>query len=64
MDIVEYAEYVCGAKLYEWQKEYLRNLERMRHKGDIRIVMNRRGRIFVYMNPKELIPNGETIAVK
>jgi hypothetical protein len=60
MDIVEYAEYVCGAKLYEWQKEHLRTLERLRHRGDIRIVMNRRGHLFVYMNPKELMPNGTT----
>ena len=64
MDIVEYAEHVCGAKLYDWQKVYLRELELLRHQGDIRIVMNRRGRLFVYINPKELLQDGQTTTIK
>lgn len=64
MDIVEYAEHICGAKLYDWQRTYLRGLERLRHQGDIRIVMDRCGRLFVYINPKELLSDGQTTTIE
>ena len=62
MDIVEYAEQVCGAKLYDWQKEHLRTLDKMHNSGDIRVVMPKgsgRHQVYIYMNQlKELISNG------
>ena len=67
MDIVEFAESIYGAKLYEWQKEYLRTLDRLYKQSengtvDIRFVMMPRsvGRMFTYFKLKELIPNGQT----
>lgn len=67
MDIVEFAESFYGAKLYEWQKEYLRTLDRLYVQAqdgevDIRFVMvpRRTGKMFTYFKLKELIPNGKT----
>ena len=61
MDVVEFVEQTYGAELYEWQKEYLRTLDRLRHQGYIRIVMNKGiGRMFTYFKMKELFPNGTT----
>lgn len=58
MDIVEFAEQICGAKLYEWQKEYLRILEKLPR--GTKIVVGPKGRVYTYMDQKELIPNGKT----
>lgn len=67
MDIVEFAESIYGAKLYEWQKEYLRTLDKLykdtgNRNVDIRLVMVPRsvGRMFTYYKLKELIPDGKT----
>lgn len=62
MDIVEFVEQEYGVKLLEWQKKYLRTLDREYHKGDIRIAITTRGigRMFTYFKLKELIPNGTT----
>ena len=63
MDIVEFAEKIYGANLYEWQKEYLRTLDQMCKKGEVRIVVLPRpiGRMYTYFRFKELIQNGETL---
>lgn len=60
MDIVEFAEKEYGAKLPEWQKEYLRTLDRVYRDGDVRIVVLPRpvGRMYTYFKVKELIQNG------
>lgn len=61
MDIVEFAEKICGAELYEWQKLYLKKLYELQSKGDVRIVMGPRNRVYIYLDPKtqkELIQNG------
>jgi hypothetical protein len=61
MDIVEFAELMHGAKLHDWQKEHLRELDRLRRNGDVRIVMNKGvGRMYAYLNLKELFENGKT----
>lgn len=60
MDIVEFVERFFDVELFEWQKEYLRSLDKMRTNGGIRFVSGRKGQMFVYMNQKELIPNGKT----
>ena len=59
MDIVEYAEKVYGAKLFEWQKEYLRTLDKA-YKDGVRIVVLPRsvGRMYTYFKANELIQNG------
>ena len=62
MDIVEFAEQVCGAKLYEWQKEYLRFFEKLPR--GTKLVIDPRGRVFTYIDQEELIPNGKTYAGK
>ena len=62
MDIVEYTEKVLDVELKDWQKEHLRTLDKMRNKGDIRIVMpkhaGRSQQMYIYMKAKELIFNG------
>ena len=64
MDIVEFVERECGVELFEWQKEYLRDLYEMSRNDTVRIVMPRqlgRRQVYVYMNQlKELISNGKT----
>lgn len=60
MDIVEFAENVCGMKLYDWQKEYIRKLYELSRDGKIHIVMGKGGRVYTYLEPKtlkELIQN-------
>lgn len=66
MDIVEFAEKTYGAKLYEWQKEYLRTLDRLyREKGHINVVLHKdHGKMFTYLKLKELMSNGQTDAIK
>lgn len=61
MDVVEFAEKFMNVKLFEYQKQFLRDLENLRSEGDIRIVMNRHAGVYIYLDKqvrKELIPNG------
>ena len=62
MDVVEFAEHEYGVKLVDWQKEYLRTLDRLYDQENIRVVVVPRGvgRMFTYFKLKELIPNGKT----
>ena len=62
VDIVDFVEKEYGAKLVEWQKEYLRMLDREYGKSDARIAVVSRGvgRMFTYFKLKELISNGAT----
>ena len=63
MDIVDFAEKFMNLELKEWQKRHIRLLDRMRKDGRIYIVMPKnagRSQVYIYMNQKELIPNGAT----
>lgn len=63
MDIVEFVERFFDVKLNEWQKNHIRMLEETRRDADIRVIMprhNGRSQVYIYMNQKELIPNGTT----
>ena len=60
MDVVEFAENVCGAKLNNWQKPYIRFLNELSRKYDIRIVMGKNGQVFTYIKQKGLNLNGST----
>lgn len=68
MDIVEFAEKTYGAELYEWQKEYLRTLDRLyrecEDKKCVLIMHKGIGRMFTYFKMKELLSDGQTNAVK
>ena len=71
MDIVEYAETLCGSKLPEWQKAVLKDTyELYKNKKTIRIVMcPSAGRNYFYTYSKdnnlpickELTQNGKTL---
>lgn len=65
MDIVKFAEKFYGVELKDWQKDHLRLLDKMRKDDNIRIVFPRHhGRshmMYIYMNAKELIPDGTKI---
>lgn len=62
MDIVEFAEKFYNVELVDWQKTYLRTLDRLYTEGDVRVVVVPKGvgRMFTYFKLKELIPNGKT----
>lgn len=62
MDIVEFVEHEYGIQLFDWQKHYLRTLDREYNRGEVRIVVTSRGigRMFTYFKLKELILNGAT----
>lgn len=68
MDIVEFAEKTYDAKLPEWQKEYLRTLDRLyRESKDDKVVLvmpKGVGRMFTYFKMKELFPDGPTNVVE
>ena len=64
MDVVDFAEKICGAKLNKWQKHYIRFLHDLSHEHNIRIVMGKNGQVFTYVKPKELTQNGSTNAYK
>lgn len=53
MDIVEFAEKTMDVKLQEWQKEYLRVLEKLPPETNIRLVMGRKGQIYTYLNRRD-----------
>ena len=62
MDIVEFAENICGVKLFEYQKEFLRKMNELRSDGKIYLLLGRRGP-YIYVDKqmqKELVPNGTT----
>lgn len=60
MDIVEFAEKFMDVELYEWQKEYLRTLDKVYKDRDVRIVVLPRtvGRMYTYFKVNELTQNG------
>jgi hypothetical protein len=62
MDVVTFAEKFYGVELKEWQKTYLRTLDRLYTEGDVRVVVVPKGvgRMFTYFKLKELISNGST----
>lgn len=67
MDVIEFTEKVCGVKLFEYQKVFLRKMDALRSKGKIYILPRRTGGSYIYIDDtmrKELIPNGEKNAVK
>ena len=64
VDIVEFAENIYGAKLYDWQKPYLRFLHDLTSKYNVRIVMGKDGQVFTYIKQKELTHNGSPNACK
>jgi tRNA A37 N6-isopentenylltransferase MiaA len=67
MDIVEFAEKVCGMELLEYQKESLRRMHELSSKGRIYILPRRTGGSYIYIDDtmrKELIHNGTTNAIK
>lgn len=64
MDVIEFAEKFCGAELFEWQKDFIRKLEKLGPDINIRIVTGRRGKSYIYpdLNAiKELTQNGATL---
>lgn len=54
MDVVEYAEMICNTKIPDWQKEHLRKVFEVSKTNDIRIVMGRHGKVYMYLTPKTL----------
>lgn len=60
MDVVDFLENICGAKLNDWQKRYLRFLHDLSNFGTVKIVMNKDGQVFTYVKQKELTKNGKT----
>lgn len=61
MDIVEFAETYYGCELPEWQKEYLRTLDKLCKDGHARVVVNKGvARVYFKYRLKELLNNGKT----
>ena len=63
VDIVEFAEKFMGVELCDWQKAHLREFEKLRGEGRVRVVTSRDGRNYIYLDKqmqKELIQNGST----
>ena len=63
MDIVEFTERFFDVELKDWQKEHIRSLDETRRDANVRVIMpkhNGRHQVYIYMNQKELIPNGAT----
>ena len=61
MDVVEFAEKYMNIQLFEYQKQFLRDLENLRSDGDIKIIRGRDGRIYIYPDKRiqrELINRG------
>lgn len=64
VDVVEFAEKFMNVRLLEYQKRFLRDLENLRSKGDIRIAMGPKGQVYIYLDNttrKELALNGATV---
>ena len=68
MDIVEFAEKTYGIELPEWQKEYLRTIDRLyRERTDEKIVLvmpKGVGRMYTYFKMKELFTDGQTTIIE
>lgn len=63
MDIVEFAEKFMNIELLEYQKICLREFEKLRSDGKIRIATGRDGRSYIYLDKtmqRELTHNGTT----
>lgn len=61
MDIVEFAEKFMNVELLEYQKQFLRDLDKLRFDVNIRIVHGPRCQTYIYLDKatrKELIQNG------
>ena len=70
MDIVEFAEKTYGAELFEWQKDYLRTLDRLYRECEdgkrekcVLVMHKGVGRMFTYFKMKELFSDGQTNAI-
>ena len=50
MDIVEFAEKFMNVKLLEYQKTVLREFDKLRGSGKVRIVTGRDGRSYIYLD--------------
>lgn len=64
MDIVEFAEKFMHVELLEYQKTFLREFDKLRASGKVRVVTGRDGRSYIYLDrqmQKELIQNGKTL---
>lgn len=64
MDVVEFAEKFMNIELFEYQKQILRELEKLRSDGDVRICAGRKGGVYIYLDrhvQKELIRNGTAL---
>jgi hypothetical protein len=64
MDIVEFAEKFMHVELLEYQKTFLREFDKLRGSGKVRIVTGGDGRSYIYLDrqtQKELTQNGTTI---
>lgn len=62
MDIVEFAEKFMQIELLEYQKVCLREFEKLRGNGKVRVVRGRDGRIYIYPDKtmqKELTQHGK-----
>lgn len=67
MDIVEFAEEMCGVELLEYQKAFLRKMHEVSSKGKIYILPKRKGGAYIYIDDtmrKELVTNGTTTVIK
>lgn len=61
MDVVEFAEKFMHIELLEYQKHALREFNKLRTSGKIRVVTGRDGRSYIYLDRKtqrELIQHG------
>lgn len=50
MDIVEFAEKHMSVELFEYQKQFLRDLDKLRSDGNIRIVYGPRRQSYIYLD--------------
>lgn len=62
MDIADFVEKEYDIKLLDWQKEYLRTIDREYETQRVRVLCLPRqvGYIFTYFKLKELLQNGTT----
>lgn len=60
MNIVDFAEHICGTKLNKWQKNYINFLHDLTSIYNVKIVMGRNGQVFTYIKHKELTQHGST----
>lgn len=61
MDIVEFAEKFMKVELLDYQKQFLRDLDKLRAGGNIRIICGPRCRTYIYLDKatrQELIKHG------